>query len=342
MKKNDLKRILLAAIAVIVVVMICLCLYFCPVMTGGAEKDAEIRLRKGNTVEMVTDSIAKVLGDDFAQKVKKSFRMLRANVSNRQGAYRIKAGESPMSVARKIRNGMESGVKFTFNNVRTKQQWAERVGETFAMDGDSILALLNDADYCAQLGFTTDKITAMLLPDTYEFYWCITPERLLEKLHGYYEKFWDKKRLEKAAALGLTPAEVTIVGSIVEEETAKRDERGKVGRLYLNRIERGMQLQADPTVKFAIGDFGIKRITLAMTRVNSPYNTYVIQGLPPGPIRMVEKGTLDAVLNAPRHNYLYMCAKEDFSGYHNFTASYSEHMANARRYQAALNARGIK
>ena len=135
---------------------------------------------------------------------------------------------------------------------------------------------------------------------------------------------------------------MSVVASIVEEETAKNDERGKVARLYLNRLERKMPLQADPTVKFALGDFGLRRITLAMTRVQSPWNTYVIAGLPPGPIRVVEKRTLDEVLNAPRHDYIYMCAKEDFSGYHNFAKTLSEHNANAKRYQAALNARGIK
>ncbi|MEG0253878.1 MAG: endolytic transglycosylase MltG, partial [Muribaculaceae bacterium] len=150
------------------------------------------------------------------------------------------------------------------------------------------------------------------------------------------------ERISKAKALGLTPFEITTLASIVEEETSKSDERGKVARLYLNRLAKGMLLQADPTVKFAIGDFSIKRVTKEHLRVQSPYNTYVNAGLPPSPIRFPEKSTIDAVLNAPAHDYTFMCAKEDFSGYHNYTTSFSVHLANARIYQAALNARGIK
>lgn len=336
------KKKILTAVAVVALAGICYMAYVGRVLWGGAPADAEIRLRKGCTAEMVTDSIARVLDADYAAKVGEALRILKANVENRQGAYRIMSGESAMSVARKIRSGAESGVKFTFNNVRTKQDWARRVGATFAMDADSMLAVLNDTAECAKYGFTPDNITAMLLPDTYEFYWCVTPQKLLGRLHDYYEYFWDNARRRKAADLGLTPAEVSVVASIVEEETAKTDERGKVARLYLNRLDRKMPLQADPTVKFALGDFGLRRITHAMTRVQSKWNTYVIAGLPPGPIRVVEKRTLDAVLNAPTHDYLYMCAKEDFSGYHNFAVSLSEHNANAKRYQAALNARGIK
>ena len=142
--------------------------------------------------------------------------------------------------------------------------------------------------------------------------------------------------------MGLTPDEVAVIASIVEEETAKSDERGKVARLYINRLRKGMPLQADPTVKFAVGDFSLRRIGAKHLAVESPYNTYRHTGLPPTPIRIAEKSTLEAVLNAPEHNYLYMCAREDFSGYHNFTASFAEHRRNAFRYRAALDARGIK
>ncbi len=336
------KKKIMTALAVVALCVICYMAYMGRILWGGAPTDGEIRLRKGCTVEAVTDSIAKAAGPDFAAKVGDALRMLNADVARRQGAYRISSGESAMSVARKIRNGQESGVRFTFNNVRTKEDWSKRVAATFAMEADTMLAVLNDPEECAKYGFTPDNITAMLLPDTYEFYWCVSAHKLLSRLHDYYEKFWDSRRMRKAEALGLTPAEVSVVASIVEEETAKNDERGKVARLYLNRLERKMPLQADPTVKFALGDFGLRRITLAMTRVQSRWNTYVISGLPPGPIRVVEKRTLDEVLNAPRHDYIYMCAKEDFSGYHNFAKTLSEHNANAKRYQAALNARGIK
>jgi len=161
-------------------------------------------------------------------------------------------------------------------------------------------------------------------------------------MHDYYEKFWTDERKAQATSQGITPDQAVTLASIVEEETSKADERGKVARLYLNRLQHGMRLQADPTVKFALGDFSIRRLSVAMTQVQSPYNTYRVNGLPPGPIRLPEKATVDAVLTAPQHDYIYMCAKEDFSGYHNFATDYTTHMANARRYQAALNARGIK
>ena len=165
---------------------------------------------------------------------------------------------------------------------------------------------------------------------------------MIQHFDNYYKQFWNDERKAKATALGLTPDEVVILASIVEEETAKRDERGKVGRLYLNRLQKNMRLQADPTVKYAIGDFSIKRITEKMCAFDSPYNTYRVAGLPPGPIRLVEKHTIDAILDSKPHNYIYMCAKSDFSGYHDFAADYATHIANAKRYQAELNKRNIK
>lgn len=180
------------------------------------------------------------------------------------------------------------------------------------------------------------------MPDTYEFYWNATPNKIIKRLVEYREKFWTDKRKAQAASLGLSPIEATILASIVEEETNKADEKPIVARLYMNRLKKGMLLQADPTVKYAVGNFGLKRILQQHLNIESPYNTYKHPGLPPGPIRIPSGNTIDAVLNAPSNDYIYMCAKEDFSGYHNFTSSYSEHLNNARRYQAVLNKRNIK
>ena len=301
-----------------------------------------IKVREGSTIDAVADSISCNIGVSFASRVKTLLSITGSDLSKRQGAFRVHKGDSPFKVMRLLRSGAESGVKFTFNNVRTKMEFAERFGSKFMVEKGLMLGALCSDSLCAKYGKTPETIVCLLLPDSYEFYWDITPEQLLDRFNEYYNKFWNDERMAKAKALGLTPDEVTIVASIVEEETAKGDERGKVARLYINRYQQGMPLQADPTVKFAIGDFSIKRLTIPMTRVESPYNTYRVQGLPPGPIRLPEKTTIDAVLNAPQHNYLYMCAKEDFSGYHNFAVDYDTHMANARRYQAALNERGIK
>lgn len=308
----------------------------------GAPEDGMIKVREGSTIDAVADSISCNIGVSFASRVKTLLTITGSDLSKRQGAFRVHKGDSPFKVMRLLRSGAESGVKFTFNNVRTKMEFAERFGSKFMVEKGLMLGALCSDSLCAKYGKTPETIVCLLLPDSYEFYWDITPEQLLDRFNEYYNKFWNDERKAKAKALGLTPDEVTIVASIVEEETAKGDERGKVARLYINRYQQGMPLQADPTVKFAIGDFSIKRLTIPMTRVESPYNTYRVQGLPPGPIRLPEKTTIDAVLNAPQHNYLYMCAKEDFSGYHNFAVDYDTHMANARRYQAALNERGIK
>lgn len=165
---------------------------------------------------------------------------------------------------------------------------------------------------------------------------------MIHTLAGYRSKFWNEERKAKAKALGLSPEEVHTIASIVEEETNKRDEQPKVARLYINRLEKGMELQSDPTLKFASGNFAARRITGPLLKTESPYNTYRNKGLPPGPIRIAEAATLDAVLSAPKHNYLYMCAKADFSGYHEFATDYARHRINAARYHRALDARGIR
>lgn len=329
-------------IGIIVVIVVVIGAVLSPYVLFGAGNDSMIYIRKGMTKEAVADSLRVKLGDGFGGRVNNLLTWSNSDLSKRQGAFKVRHGESALKVAHHLRSGAPSGIKFTFNNVRTKDEWAKRVGQLFMMGYDGITKALNDKSLCAKFGKTPDNITTILIPDSYEFYWDITPEELLSKMNGYYKDFWNSKRLAKAAALNLSPDDVEIIASIVEEETAKQDERGKVARLYMNRLKSGMPLQADPTVKFALGNFALKRITVDMTRFDSPYNTYRNIGLPPGPIRMPEKSTIDAVLNAPMHNYMYMCAKEDFSGYHNFTTDYNEHLANAKRYRAALDSRGIK
>ena len=313
-----------------------------PYLLTGAPAEGLIKMRKGSTIESIRDSIQAHVEVNYGERVATMLSLMGADVESREGAFRITQGMSPFTAARYIKNGAQSGVRFTFNNVRTLDEWTQRWGETFMAGTDAMRQALTDSALCAKYGKTPQTIACLLMPDTYEFYWNITPEKMLDRMHDYYDEFWTSERKAKAQRLGLTPDEVATVASIVEEETVKADERGKVARLYLNRYQQGMRLQADPTVKFAIGDFSIKRITVAMTQLQSPYNTYRVNGLPPGPIRLPEKSTIDAVLNAPEHDYLYMCARPDFSGYHDFTRDYASHLDNAHRYQAALNSRGIK
>lgn len=333
------KRNIKIAASVVAVVIVALAAYLLPFVFSGAQRGTIVVVDSKSQLKQISDAE----GEAYGSRVGTLLSLFGVDLSKRQGGYAIEEGESPLSVARKIRNHNQVSIKFTFHDIRTKEQFAERAAEKFMMSKDDILSLLNDSSFCDSLYHKTpETVVSVLIPDTYEFYYTVSPSKFLTRIAKYYDKFWTSERKAKAAALGLSPDEVSTIASIVEEETAKSDERGKVARLYINRYKSGMKLQADPTVKFAIGDFSIKRITHEMLFTDSPYNTYKFEGLPPGPIRLPERSTLDAVLNAPAHSYTYMCAKEDFSGYHNFTSSYAEHRANAAKYQAELNKRGIK
>ncbi len=245
-----------------------------------------------------------------------------------------------MAIYRTISRGHQSPVRLTFNNIRTLSQLGARVGTQLETDSASFM---HAADSILRAkGIPAAGHIGAFLPDTYEFYWTDTPEKVVTRLHAHQQAFWNTERTLKATDLGLTPGQVATIASIAEEETNNAAERATVGRLYINRIHRGMPLQADPTVKFAVGDFSLRRITARHLAVESPYNTYRVNGLPPGPIRMPEAKTIDAILNSKPHNYVFMCAKEDMSGRHNFTSSASQHMQNAARYREALNRRGIR
>ena len=200
----------------------------------------------------------------------------------------------------------------------------------------------NDTTYISKLGYTKETLPALFIPNTYEVYWNMSNEDFMQRMVKEHKAFWNEKRLKQAEAIGLTPIEVATLASIVEEETANNAEKPMVAGLYINRLKKGMLLQADPTVKFSMQDFGLKRILYKHLEVDSPYNTYKYAGLPPGPIRIPSYQGLESVLNYTKHNYLYMCAKEDFSGTHNFAVTSAQHEANARRYQQALNRKGIR
>lgn len=257
------------------------------------------------------------------------------------GCYAVVPGMSNRALLDDLRRGHQTAVRLTFNNVRLKTDLAERLEHQLMLAGDDLLLLLDDSAYCASLGFTPETVVVLFIPNTYEVYWNISAEKLIQRMKQEYEVFWTPARRVKAAAIGLTLVEVAILASIVEEETSVVDEYPVVAGLYINRLQRGIPLQADPTVKFALGDFTLRRILLKYLEVDSPYNTYKHTGLPPGPLRLPSVQSLDAVLNYMKHNYLYMCAKEDFSGRHNFARTLTEHNRNARRYQAELNRRGI-
>jgi UPF0755 protein len=258
------------------------------------------------------------------------------------GKYKIEPKLNYLEVIRMLRNGNQIPVKLAFNNVRLKKDFAEKVGNQLMFGPERLANALNDPQICRSFGLDTVTIVSLFLPNTYEVYWTISVAQFLERMKKEYDRFWTAARLEKARALSLSPLEVSILASIVEEETANESEYPIVAGLYINRLRKGMLLQADPTVKFAAGDFGLRRILFAHLEIDSPYNTYKNRGLPPGPIRIPSISGIEAVLNYTHHNYLYMVAKEDFSGKHNFSVTLSEHNRYAEKYRTALNRNNIR
>ncbi len=260
----------------------------------------------------------------------------------RTGHYTILPGEHMLDVYRKLRNGLQTPINVTIPQVRTLEQLAAHLCQRLMLDSASLASAFRDSALCASMGYTTQTMPALFIPNTYQMWWNISLDKFLERMQRENVKFWNAERTAKATEIGLSPTEIVTLASIVAEETAYVPEMPKVAGMYIRRLQIGMPLQADPTVKFALGDFSLRRILYAHLEVESPYNTYKNVGLPPGPIRIPSIKAIDAVLNQEQHGYLYMCAKEDFSGSHNFARTYSEHLANARRYARALNARGIR
>ncbi len=257
------------------------------------------------------------------------------------GRYRLNERMSNLDLVRHLRSGKQEPVKLTFRSIRTKEQLAGKVGKVLEADSSSILALLNDSEYMKQFGLSPEQALCMFFPDTYEFYWNTEASEFIGKMSKYYNEYWTTDKINQAKAAGLTKTDVQIIASIVVQESNQRDEWPVIAGVYINRLRVGLPLQADPTVKFALGDFELKRVRKYHTEVESPYNTYRNKGLPPGPIYMTGKQSIEAVLNFQQHNYLYFCARPDRSGYHTFTKTYSEHLKVAAQYHRSLNKRGI-
>ena len=260
----------------------------------------------------------------------------------RTGRYEIRSDMNALTLFRILRNGMQTPVRLTIPSVRTPEKMAAFLGRKLMTDSLSFIQALQDSVVCASYGFAPHTMMALFVPNTYEVYWDIPIDRFLTRMKKEYETFWNDERLALAEKAGLSPVEVVTLASIVDEETANGGEKPRIAGMYLNRLRCGMPLQADPTVKFAWKRFELKRIYHNLLTIDNPYNTYRYEGLPPGPIRVPSVEGVDAVLHHETHNYLYMCAKEDFSGTHNFAATYAEHKQNARRYTEALNRMKVK
>lgn len=260
----------------------------------------------------------------------------------RAGYYELPRRFGDKHLINRLQLGRETPVRLTWTNqVRTREQLAQRLSRQLLLDSASISRCLNSNEFMANYGLNRETAICLFLPNTYEVYWSLSAEQLFDRMHKEYRKFWTEERLTQASEIGLSPSQVATLASIVESETNNRAEHAVIAGLYMNRLHKGMALQACPTVIFANGDFSIRRVTGHHTSIDSPYNTYRYRGLPPGPIRCANAVTLDAVLHYDHNNYLYMCANPDFSGTHVFSSTYAQHSATARRYQRELNRRKI-
>ena len=271
-----------------------------------------------------------------------SFRRVadRMNYPSRvkAGRYRLTDGMSNIELVRMLRSGRQIPVKVIFNNIRLSTQLAGAVASAIEADSSGIMALLTDSVYLAEnFNLTPQTILSLCLPNTYEFFWNTSAKGFMERMAKEYERFWTESRREKAREAKLTPLQASILASIIEEETRIDSEKPVMAGVYINRLNRGMPLQADPTIKYAAGDFTIKRLLNSHKAIKSPYNTYLNAGLPPGPVCIPSIASIDAVLNYVKHDYLFFCAKPDFSGYHNFARTLQQHNRNAAEYHKALN-----
>ena len=259
----------------------------------------------------------------------------------RPGRYKIRDGMNNNELINMLRAGNQYPVIFTFNNMRTLEEFATKATEELAVSKNELLTLLKDTDVLANLGFDSCTIMAMFIPNTYQIYWNTSALDLLKRMKKEYDRFWNENRMAKATAMGLSPEEVITLASIIEEETVKPEEYPVIAGVYVNRLNRGIKLDACPTLKYVLGDFTISRILDRYLKIDSPYNTYMYAGLPPGPIRMASIKVIDSVLNYQKHDYLFFCAKSDFSGYHNFSKTLRQHNIYAREYHQELNKRKI-
>ena len=259
------------------------------------------------------------------------------------GHYRFANEIGNRELIRRLQLGEETPIKLSFTQaIRTREQLAGFMGNKLMLDSLEVKNRLDDKDYLAHFGLTPETAVCLFIPNTYEVYWTLSADQLFARMYKEYQRFWNEERLAKAKKLGLTPTEVATLASIVASETNRKEEHPTIASLYLNRLRKGIALQACPTVIFAVGDFKMRRVLKRHLKIDSPYNTYTQRGLPPGPIRLARPDVIDAVLNAPKTDYLYMCANPDFSGTHVFSSSYSKHSSVARQYQRELNKRRVK
>ena len=333
---------LLAIIGIVALACIAVIYYYFYTPFSTKEETQYVYIDEGDDIDKVY-AMLDTIGSEHTMKGLKKLAEWNDYPSHvKVGRYAIRPDASTQEVLRNLKNGEQEPLNVTVPSARTMGALAKTVSSKLQFDSLALYNALTDPATCEKLGFDTISIYCLFIPETYNMYWTVSVDAFLERMKKEHDNFWNDDRLSKAKALGLTPNEVVTLASIVAEESNYAPEKPTIAGLYLNRLRKGILLQSDPTVKFAMKDFALRRIYNRMLTIDNPYNTYKYAGLPPGPIRVPNVVDIDAVLDYKKHNYIYMCAKEDFSGSHNFAVTEAEHNANANRYRAALNARGIR
>ncbi|WBL43582.1 endolytic transglycosylase MltG [Algoriphagus halophytocola] len=346
MKSDKRKNLYLILVITSSVLMISLSFYFYQVFFSpnvliDSEQAYTLKIKSNSTFKTVSNQLYEdeVVNDIVSFSFLAKVMEYQENV--KPGLYVLQPKMTNLELVRLLRAGRQTPVRVTFNNVRTKEDLAEKITANLEINEQQFLDLIQDSVYIRKFDFDEETVMSMFIPNTYELWWNTSAEGLFDRMYKEYQSFWTEERKSKASQLGLNEREVSTLASIVQAESQKADERPRIAGVYLNRLRLNMPLQADPTLVFALGNFELKRVLNVHKEVDSPYNTYMYAGLPPGPINLPDINSLDAVLNAEEHKYLYFCAKADFSGYHAFATNLAQHNANARRYQAALNAAKI-
>ncbi len=307
------------------------------------EENFSLYLTSDPQMESVTEQLknANILNDEASFYWWATKKKLGENLH--PGRYILKNGMSNRDIVNLLMSGRQTPVNVTFNNIRTKKDFAGRIGEQIEADSIDFVKYFDTTTYFKSLGLTKDNFMTLFIPNTYELYWNTDAASFIKRMEKEHAAFWSPARLNKAKEIGLTPQEVHILASIVYSENDRAsDEASRIAGVYMNRIHKGMKLEADPTVKFAIGDFAKKRIYFADLEIESPYNTYKYAGLPPGPIHMPPIKYIDAVLNYEKNDYIFLCGRGDGSGRHYFAKTLAEHNRNRAMYINTLNSLGIK
>ena len=328
------------ALCIIAIVGIVYFYFFAAMSTQ--DKAASIFIDKDDNMDSVMCKLEPITSSSSRTGFKIVARFLDYQDGIKPGMYKLGTSTGAFSFVRKLRNGQQDFLMLTIPTARTMEELARKLDGKILADSADYMAVFTDSAKVASYGFSKETLPAMFIPETYDFFWTDSAEKILSRMEKEYQKFWTDERKSKAKAIGLTPIEVSIMASIVDSETNVKEDKPVVAGVYLNRIKKGMKLQADPTVKFAVGDFTLRRILNKHLAVDNPYNTYKYEGLPPGPICIPSKDGLEAVLNAQKHDYIFFCASPKFDGSHVFAKTNEEHMKNARAYQDALNKRNIK